>query len=311
MPLDSASLIKKVGSDAHCNKCFDELMFGAAKQPKGRSLPNPALSAVAKAAASDGPRKTQSTRVVSPRAAVVAPGHASQNTEAAAIQARTEAAKARLNEAALKPVAPVVTVATAAAPAPTPAPAPVAPAEPAPKLAKLLYKQEAKTDAEISVDEGETVVVLTDDNEDWWLVRHGTLEGYVPRTYLEVLPALASPSDASVASAPAPRTNGAAKTSTSKPAAAATGDAPKQPKTNEERRVLVAEEILETERSYYKSLEAIVKVRVVELVARVLLSCFKKSHSPNICRELLRKRAIPCDLHATFSFSCNQHGKTT
>lgn len=242
-------------------------MFGGAKQPKGRSLPNPALAAVTKAAASDGPRKTQSTRVVSPRAAIVAPGHGSQNTEAAAIQARAEAAKARINEAALKPAV-VVTVATAAAPAPAPAPtpapapAPVAPAEPAPKLAKLLYKQEAKTDAEISVDEGETVVVLTDDNEDWWLVRHGTLEGYVPRAYLEVLPAPAPvAADAGVSAASAPHTNGAAKTSTSKPAATATGDAPKQPKTNEERRVLVAEEILETERSYYKSLEAIVKVR--------------------------------------------------
>jgi hypothetical protein len=55
------------------------------------------------------------------------------------------------------------------------------------KSAVALYDFDAAGDDELSVKEGEDLVVLDDSNEDWWSVRnaHGD-QGVVPAQYVEV-----------------------------------------------------------------------------------------------------------------------------
>jgi len=54
-------------------------------------------------------------------------------------------------------------------------------------IANALYDFEADGDDELSVKEGEKLVVLEKDSDEWWKCRNSNgLEGVVPASYLEV-----------------------------------------------------------------------------------------------------------------------------
>ena len=59
-----------------------------------------------------------------------------------------------------------------------------------PKIAVALYDYAAVGEGELSIKENENLLVLDDTDEDWWTVRSmkkGGGEGYVPKTYVQVL----------------------------------------------------------------------------------------------------------------------------
>ncbi|KAL1968413.1 hypothetical protein VTN77DRAFT_1942 [Rasamsonia byssochlamydoides] len=63
------------------------------------------------------------------------------------------------------------------------------PAKSSEPKAKMLYPYQANGEGEITVDEGQEVVVVDpDDGSGWMRVRAGSLEGLVPASYVEVAP---------------------------------------------------------------------------------------------------------------------------
>ena len=58
---------------------------------------------------------------------------------------------------------------------------------PAEKLVVALFDYVSEAEETMSMEEGETFVVIEEDSNGWTVVRkkNGTAEGYVPTTYLE------------------------------------------------------------------------------------------------------------------------------
>jgi actin cytoskeleton-regulatory complex protein SLA1 len=50
----------------------------------------------------------------------------------------------------------------------------------------VLYDFDGEGDDELSVNEGDRVIVLDNADDDWWKVRKGGEEGVLPATYVEV-----------------------------------------------------------------------------------------------------------------------------
>jgi hypothetical protein len=60
----------------------------------------------------------------------------------------------------------------------------------APKIVVALYDYIAADYQELSIVENENLLVLDDNDPDWWMVRSmkkGGKEGFVPKTYVQVI----------------------------------------------------------------------------------------------------------------------------
>ncbi|KAJ6520123.1 myosin-1 [Mycena sanguinolenta] len=115
--------------------------------------------------------------------------------------------------------APPTKPASAAAPPPPPPPPPPAPARPAvPKYrAKFDFAGE---EGEMSLTKDDVVELVEQDDNGWWLVKKGAVQGWAPNNYLELVPAAAAPAPPPPARRPVP----------SKPAATSvTADASAKP----------------------------------------------------------------------------------
>ncbi|KAI8836364.1 SH3 domain-containing protein [Chytridium lagenaria] len=52
------------------------------------------------------------------------------------------------------------------------------------KFVRGIYDYEGATEEELDFCEGDVMEVVNDDDPDWWYVRIGDEEGYVPTTYI-------------------------------------------------------------------------------------------------------------------------------
>ncbi|KAF9358706.1 cytoskeletal protein binding protein [Mortierella sp. NVP85] len=62
--------------------------------------------------------------------------------------------------------------------------------EPLPSIGTVLglYRYEAATEEELTIEEGDTLALYKQDDPDWFLVGNGSHVGFVPRNYVEVSP---------------------------------------------------------------------------------------------------------------------------
>ncbi|TFK77424.1 myosin-1 [Pluteus cervinus] len=101
---------------------------------------------------------------------------------------------------------PVQTTAHKAPPAPprntAPPPPPPPPAEPQKPMYRAKFAFEGQ-EGEMSLAKDDVVELVEKDNNGWWLVRQGDVEGWAPNNYLELVPPKSAPSPAP---APPPRT---------------------------------------------------------------------------------------------------------
>ncbi|KAF7337503.1 Microfilament motor [Mycena sanguinolenta] len=169
---------------------------GPSDKPKPASKPKPAARPL--------PGKTATSAVAAP-----------------VIQAKPAAPKPATTPSAAAARAPPVKPTSAAAPPPPPPPPPppAAPAQPA------VTKYRAKFDftgeeGEMSLTKDDVVELVEQDDNGWWLVKKGGVQGWAPNNYLELVPAAAAPAPPPPARRPVP----------SKPAATSvTADASAKP----------------------------------------------------------------------------------
>ncbi|KAJ3215924.1 hypothetical protein HDU67_010155 [Dinochytrium kinnereticum] len=53
-----------------------------------------------------------------------------------------------------------------------------------PSVVVAIYDYHGSTDEELDFREGDVMEIINDENPDWWYVRNGDEEGYVPTTYI-------------------------------------------------------------------------------------------------------------------------------
>ncbi|KAG6907267.1 class II myosin [Tephrocybe rancida] len=148
----------------------------AAAKPKPAPRPLPGGSAPA-AAAPPTLRATPSASASTPRASIAAPTTGSRAPPATS----TTGSRA--------PPAPPR--AAAAPPPPPPPPPPPAPAKPAVPTYRAKFAFEGQ-DGEMSLAKDDVVELVEKDDNGWWLVKRGGVEGWAPNNYLELVPVAAA-----------------------------------------------------------------------------------------------------------------------
>ena len=69
--------------------------------------------------------------------------------------------------------------------APAPAPAPVAAAAPPQKRVKAMFAYTAQSGEELSINEGDTITIISTDSADWWYGELRGKRGFVPSNYVK------------------------------------------------------------------------------------------------------------------------------